>query len=40
MLLNTVGAVGDLLVTGWLLHYPARVVVQDVGDTMTVYGAK
>jgi hypothetical protein len=37
VLLNAVGAVGDLLVTAWLLRYPSTALAQDVGDAMTVF---
>ncbi len=35
---NAAGAVGDLLVCGWLLTFPPTVLAQDVGDVMTLYG--
>lgn len=38
LLFNTVGAVGDLLVSAWLLRHPPTVLAQDVGDRMTLYG--
>ena len=35
---NAAGAVGDLIVVGWLLTQPATVFVRDNGDTFTIYG--
>lgn len=37
MTLNAAGAVGDLLVVGWLLVVPRRALVNDTGDVFTVY---
>jgi hypothetical protein len=36
--INAAGAIGDLYVIGWLLTRPASLVIQDSGDSMTVYG--
>ncbi|NJO81977.1 MAG: DUF3267 domain-containing protein [Blastochloris sp.] len=36
-LLNTTGAVGDLLVAIWLLRYPASLRIGDAGDCITIY---
>ncbi len=34
---NAVGAVGDLVVAGWLLTFPRTVLAQDAGDRMSLY---
>jgi len=36
--MNAAGAIGDLYVVGWLLSRPASLVIQDSGDSMTIYG--
>ena len=35
---NAAGAVGDGVVTAWLLRFPSTVLVEDVGDAMIIYG--
>ncbi len=36
--MNAAGAVGDLMVAGWLLGKPPRFVVQDFGDGVNLFG--
>lgn len=37
LMMNAGGAVGDLLVAGWLLRQPAGCLAQDRGDAVTLY---
>lgn len=37
LVLNASGAVGDLLVTGWLLTQPADSLINDRGDAVTIF---
>ena len=37
---NAAGAVGDLYIIWWLLAKPSNVLIQDVGDVFTIYGAE
>jgi hypothetical protein len=38
MTMNASGAVGDIVTVLWLLTQPPTVLVQDVGDSFTIYG--
>ena len=34
---NVAGSIGDLYIIWWLQHYPATILVNDVGDVFTIY---
>ena len=36
--MNAAGSVGDFAVVGWLLRQPAKLLVEDVGDSVNVFG--